>query len=270
MTINEYCKALVEGCYAANGVKEPLGGSGSNRSITVRDLNFSFTGIGSTVTVPYEYTKIHSTEVPATLTGDEGAGATLGNDAEYILSTIPTVTRGETTSDFYISPATHISDWNFGEVSITVSGKSYSEGHVSSDFTGIKFSRNTNYTINLPAGVTITKVEVKGYCNADDGIAYVTTLGDNTFTEEDHTFAAKETSSHVYTLGTPATGSMVFRPSGDAQMVATLTLMAATTGIATIRMEEEQRGACYNLQGVPVTNPTRGIYIQNGKKIIIK
>ena len=95
MTINENCKALVEGNYAAAGVNSPLTGSGT-RSVTSKDNSFANSQIGSVVTMPYEYTKIAAADVPAALTGEEGAGATLGNDASYILSTIPAGTRGET------------------------------------------------------------------------------------------------------------------------------------------------------------------------------
>ena len=95
MNINENCKALVEGNYAAAGVNSPLTGSGT-RSVTSKDNSFANSQIGSVVTMPYQYTKIAAADVPAALTGEEGAGATLGNDASYILSTIPAGTRGET------------------------------------------------------------------------------------------------------------------------------------------------------------------------------
>ena len=35
-------------------------------------------------------------------------------------------------------------------------------------------------------------------------------------------------------------------------------------------VEVEEDGAYYTLQGVKVENPTKGIYIKNGKKVIIK
>ena len=140
---------------------------------------------------------------------------------------------------------------------------------MSSDFTGIKFSRNTNYTINLPDGVAITSVDVKGYSNGD-GTAYVATLGDNTFTADDYTYASKVTSSHTYVLTKPATGTMVFRPSGDNQMVATLTLHGTTTGIFNVTSNARIKdNRLYNLQGIQVTHPKKGIYIYNGKKIIV-
>ncbi len=44
----------------------------------------------------------------------------------------------------------------------------------------------------------------------------------------------------------------------------------AETGIDTVKTATPQNGAVYNLQGVRVTNPTKGIYIINGKKVVIK
>lgn len=45
----------------------------------------------------------------------------------------------------------------------------------------------------------------------------------------------------------------------------------AVTGIATVKTESAAKDApIYNLQGCRVTNPTNGIYIVNGKKVLIK
>jgi len=273
MTINSYSKALVEGNYAAAGVNKPLDGSGANRNVTAKDNSFANSQAGSVVSVPYDYTKIAAADVPATLTGNEGAGATLGNDAAYILSTIPTVSRGETGTTYTISPATHDEGWNFGDISITVSGKDYGEGHVTSDFTGIKFSRNTDYTINLPAGITITSVEVTAYTNVDTGdLAYVSKLGANEFNTDSGTFplrTGKTIETHEYTLSTPASGSMAIR-FGNNQATAVIKLISMTTGISTVRKTQSADDTFYNLQGARVDNPTKGIYIQNGKKVVIK
>ena len=183
----------------------------------------------------------------------------------------PNPDEGGESVEYDITPATHEEGWSFGNVSITISGKDYAEGHVSSDFTGIKFSRNTNYTINLPSGVSITSVEVKGYSNGD-GTTFVEKLGENTFTANDYTFESKVTSSHLYMLSTPASGTMVFRPSGDNQMVATLKLTGkkGSTGISMLKNDYRQNHALYNLQGVRVKTPSKGLYIQNGKKIVIR
>ena len=93
MTIQKRCNALVEGNYAAAGVKNPLTDSSEGSNVTSKDNSFGSSQIGSVVTVPYQYTKIAAADVPSTLTGAEGAGATLGSDATYILSTIPAANR---------------------------------------------------------------------------------------------------------------------------------------------------------------------------------
>ena len=93
MTIQKRCNALAEGNYAATGVKNPLTDSGDGSNVTSKNNSFGSSQIGSVVTVPYQYTMIAAADVPATLTGAEGAGATLGSDAAYILSTIPAANR---------------------------------------------------------------------------------------------------------------------------------------------------------------------------------
>ena len=41
-------------------------------------------------------------------------------------------------------------------------------------------------------------------------------------------------------------------------------------GITKLRVVNETEGDYYTLQGVRVTQPQKGVYIQNGKKVIIK
>ena len=43
-----------------------------------------------------------------------------------------------------------------------------------------------------------------------------------------------------------------------------------TTGIGTINADHNANGIYYNLMGQPVANPTPGIYIRDGRKIIVK
>jgi hypothetical protein len=42
------------------------------------------------------------------------------------------------------------------------------------------------------------------------------------------------------------------------------------TGISNVTVENAEDGAIYTLQGVKVENPSKGVYIQNGKKFIVK
>ena len=43
-----------------------------------------------------------------------------------------------------------------------------------------------------------------------------------------------------------------------------------TTGISTIELNRSTNGIYFNLMGQPVSNPTPGIYIRDGRKVIVK
>lgn len=60
--------------------------------------------------------------------------------------------------------------------------------------------------------------------------------------------------------------------AGNANMMVTFSGEPATDGIKLVitPAEEAEDGAIYNLQGVEVTNPTKGVYIKNGKKFVVK
>ena len=50
-----------------------------------------------------------------------------------------------------------------------------------------------------------------------------------------------------------------------------VTFKSTTTGIQTIKGNaQRQDGKWYTLSGVAVENPTKGLYIHNGKKVVIK
>ena len=79
--------------------------------------------------------------------------------------------------------------------------------------------------------------------------------------------------SHTITFDTPVTGNISFTPKGDDQSCFAITLQGTkqTTGIVdVIANKREGNGKIYNLQGIEIANPTKGIYIRNGKKFIVK
>lgn len=59
-------------------------------------------------------------------------------------------------------------------------------------------------------------------------------------------------------------------PADVAAKCITLDIEGSTTGITTVSHTESTSDAIYNLNGVRVQNPAKGIYIQNGKKYIVK
>lgn len=279
MTINDNCKALVENNYAAQGVNSPLTGSGTGRNVTVSGNNYNSPSVGSTVTVPYQYTKIAAADVPANLTGAEGAGATLTGDAASILSTIPTGTRGAvyyinaSTTDAEKDATTYTFVSNGKSFTMTNSGgKGYGTGTTASQT--FKLSNNVLYTLSLPEGLSITTVKVIGYTNEDGKTGYIKEINGVAYDETAGTFPARDQNAGAmnevtFNLPTSATGTLNIKTYKQLAIKLELTA-GSTASIQDINRETITNNRYYDLQGRKVTNPTKGLYIVNGKKLIFK
>ena len=294
MTINDNCKALVEGNFAASGVNSPLTGSGSNRNITVRNNNFSATSVGSTVTVPYEYTAIAVAQVPSVLKGEEGAGATLGNDADYILSTIPAGSRGETVyvmtkEDAHIGKSiteisgitvtfdSSVTDWRSGgsgSDAKTVDGVELTGFYTQSDaINGAPINITTTQagtlTIFLGGGVAVNKTVVMS-----EGGNYINgklvSTGEEVVSNQNPAKAINAWDGIIYEL--EANKTYQFKCGGTKWRLAAIRFVASSvpTGISTVQNGVAVSDVYYNLQGVRVANPQKGVFIHNGKKVVIK
>lgn len=294
MTINDNCKALVEGNFAASGVNSPLTGSGSNRNITVRNNNFSATSVGSTVTVPYEYTAIAVAQVPSVLKGEEGAGATLGNDADYILSTIPAGSRGETVyvmtkEDAHIGKSINeisgitvtfdssVTDWRSGgsgSDAKTVDGVKLTGFYTQSDAVNgapinITTTQAGTLTIFLGGGVAVNKTVVMS-----EGGNYINgklvSTGEEVVSNQNPAKAINAWDGIIYEL--EANKTYQFKCGGTKWRLAAIRFIASSvpTGISTVQNGVAVSDVYYNLQGVRVANPQKGVFIHNGKKVVIK
>ena len=92
----------------------------------------------------------------------------------------------------------------------------------------IKYSKGQTYTINIPAGITITKVDFSGYSNVDNETAYLSKVGNQTFTATDYVYPSRtsgETKAYTVTLSQPATGTLPFVFNGQ-QVCMVITLYA--------------------------------------------
>ncbi|MBQ5456700.1 MAG: hypothetical protein IIT63_12865, partial [Prevotella sp.] len=106
----------------------------------------------------------------------------------------------------------------------------------------------------------------------DNETAYLGELNGQTFGTNEYVFPARTDNTeatHTITLAQPATKTITFTPKGQ-QVVWRIALYTpATSGIqqtTTITLNED---AIYDLQGRKVIGqPTKGIYIINGKKIV--
>ena len=60
-----------------------------------------------------------------------------------------------------------------------------------------------------------------------------------------------------------------FLKAGQNNICVTLSLTSGTTAIESVNGNRMEDGAYYSLNGVKVDNPSKGLYIKNGKKIIL-
>ena len=60
-----------------------------------------------------------------------------------------------------------------------------------------------------------------------------------------------------------------FLKAGQNNISVTLSLTSGTTAIESVNGNRMEDGAYYSLNGVKVENPSKGIYIKNGKKVIL-
>ena len=140
----------------------------------------------------------------------------------------------------------------------------------------IKFSGNKKYTITLPEGVPVDQVTIYGYCNSDGNESYLAELAGKTYSSTDYVFPARDAAvsniTYVIPLDEPVSNTLTFTTGSSSQSCLKLTLrIAATTGIRDVMITPHGTdGAFYNLQGVRVMNPTKGIYIYNGRKVVVK
>ena len=183
-----------------------------------------------------------------------------------------TVNVGEDVrTEYEISGQTSNGDWTFaGGLKVNQTGTPATGSNGT-----IKYSGNKKYTITLPENVPIDQVTIYGYCNSDGNESYLAELAGKTYSSTDYIFPARNADpssvTHTIKLDAPISNSLTFTTGGSSQACYKITMhIATTTGIQSINFKREKDDYFYNLQGVRVTNPTKGIYIHNGKKIIIK
>ena len=210
----------------------------------------------------------------ATGAGDTPTPPAEGDEVSYTLST-----------DTYKSSSTDKLTWTFDNgCSISNdNGKSYSTAKSNT----IKYSKGTQYTINLPENVHITSASFAGYANEDNKTCYLAELGGSSFGSDLYVFPSRSTDTSTktqfdVTLGTSATGTLTFT-SGDAQAAWVITLKgikASSTGIHGITTAPAgSKGNIYDLSGrvikkqattADLASLSKGIYILNNKKYVVK
>ena len=135
----------------------------------------------------------------------------------------------------------------------------------------VKYSANVDYTVTLPTGMKVTKVQFYGYDNYDE-VAYLKSFNGKTFAATDYVFPAKSDSgeftyvTHTLTADAPIENSFTFS-LGSKQCCIIMTLYEPSVATAVVvPVATAADGAVYTLQGMRTTTPTKGVYIQNNRK----
>lgn len=150
-----------------------------------------------------------------------------------------------------------------------VNNKSYSTGNED----GVKYSANTQYTINIPSGLFVKEAKFEGYDNYAGMDAYIYEVNGQEYGETDYVFPMKIGSSYVKTTQTVsvnnASGPMTFTPKGKQVVWAiTLTAVKATEVGAVNDVQSRKSDAVYNIAGQRVNSSYNGFVIKNGKKYV--
>ena len=114
-----------------------------------------------------------------------------------------------------------------------------------------------------PVGDNYLRANLKAYeLPADDGTNY------------NYTLAAGPTFKHSSGSGTLTAGKAFLRTTVNATStpapVLNIAFGGSATGIEKVAVEQQANGVYYNLAGQRVAQPTKGLYIVNGKKVVIK
>jgi len=158
------------------------------------------------------------------------------------------------------------------ENDITITNKN-SKNYATGNDNGIKYSANVQYTINLPQDVIISEVIFSGYDNYTGLDAYLGEVNGVAYDADKYVFPkSKESVVRTVEIQPATSGSLTFTPQGK-QVVLSITLngtKGSTTGINELHTINHQPDVYYNLQGLRQSYPTKGIYVKNGHKVIVK
>ena len=172
---------------------------------------------------------------------------------------------------YELTPETANGDWTFSNgFSITNgSRKGYSTGS-SCGIKGIKYSNNVEYAIQIPDGISITGIDIQGYCNENNVDGYLSKLGSKTFESTDYVFPSRTggvSVTHNIALDQPAQGSIGFK--FVKQQCVRITLHTdASTSITTIVSPTDSE--TYFDLGGRRTKGQKGLVITKGKKELRK
>lgn len=204
-------------------------------------------------------------------------------DATKTTVTPPTPTPGDDTADSYILYSKTLTDGSTPTATFSngfsisnEKGKTYAVG---SGTNYIKYSAN-QYSITIPKGIKISKIEFEGKDNYDTDDAYIGEINGETYDANKFVFPKdKSVKSYSINFSTPVENTLTFTPKVK-QVILKITLYTSgTTGITAITADSTKSANLYDLSGRLIAkNATadnlkglsKGIYILNNKKYTVK
>jgi len=153
-------------------------------------------------------------------------------------------------------------------------GKTYGVG---SGTNYIKYSAN-QYTIIIPDGIKIAKMDIEGRNNYDTADAYLGEINGNTYNASTYLFPKdKSVQKYSISFATPVEHTLTFTPKVKQCILAITLYTDATSSIAGITVDNKLMADTniYDLSGRVVAQKgseglKKGIYIFNNKKFVVK
>ena len=184
-------------------------------------------------------------------------------------SITPTPTPGDATADSYILYSKTLSENATGTATFsngfTITNNNSKKYDVGSGTNYIKYSAKTQYTINIPAGIKISKIEFEGKDNYTDADAYMGEVNGTSYETTQYTFPKDQSiKSYSIAFDSPVENTLTFTPMVK-QVILKITLYTSdTTGIDQVESSTSDivKTEYYSLNGMKFNAPQKGINIR--------
>ena len=184
-------------------------------------------------------------------------------------SSTPTPTPGDDTADSYILYSKTLSENATGTATFsngfTITNNNSKKYDVGSGTNYIKYSAKTQYTINIPAGIKISKIEFEGKDNYTDADAYMGEVNGTSYETTQYTFPKDQSiKSYSIAFDSPVKNTLTFTPMIK-QVILKITLYTSdTTGIDQVESSTSNivKTEYYSLNGIQINTPQKGINIR--------
>lgn len=190
-------------------------------------------------------------------------------DATKTTVTPPTPTPGDATADSYILYSKTLSENATGTATFsngfTITNNNSKKYDVGSGTNYIKYSAKTQYTINIPTGIKISKIEFEGKDNYTDADAYMGEVNGTSYETTQYTFPKDQSiKSYSIAFDSPVENTLTFTPMVK-QVILKITLYTSdTTGIDQVESSTSDivKTEYYSLNGMKFNAPQKGINIR--------